>query len=54
VIHKILTSSCASEPCRSRFPCGKKVRWLGWSRLTDLAQSQSSREGTFLSRKIFA
>ena len=22
------------------FPCGKRVRWLGWSRLTDLAQRQ--------------
>src|SRR5205823_9665487 len=23
------------------FPCGKRVRWLGWSRLTDLAQLQN-------------
>src|SRR6266516_4227058 len=35
------TSSCASEPCRSRFPCGKRVRWLCWSRLTDSAQQQN-------------
>src|SRR4030095_13380250 len=25
------------------FPCGKRVRWLGWSRLTDLAQLHSFR-----------
>ena len=23
------------------FPCGKRARWLGWSRLTDLAQLQN-------------
>src|SRR5439155_9468198 len=36
VIVIAITSSCTSEPGRSRFPCGKRVRWLGWSRLTDL------------------
>src|SRR5204862_7126338 len=41
LILRAITSSCASEPCRSRFPCGKRVRWLRWSRLTDLAQLQS-------------
>jgi hypothetical protein len=24
------------------FPCGKRVRWLGWSRLTDLAQGYAA------------
>src|SRR5881275_1022068 len=27
------TSRCAKETSRSRFPCGKTVRRLGWSRL---------------------
>ena len=33
-----ITSSCASDPVVRGFPCGKRVRWLGWSRLTDLAR----------------
>src|SRR5437868_6992400 len=32
---------CANEPFAHRLPCGKRVRWLGWSRLTDLAQLQN-------------
>src|SRR5437660_7914011 len=30
-----------ANPDVSRFLCGKRVRWLGWSRLTDLAQLQN-------------
>src|SRR5204862_6499625 len=37
-----LPQSCASEPLNVRgSPCGKRVRWLGWSRLTDLALLQN-------------
>jgi len=42
------TFSCANEACVRGLPCGKRVRWLGWSRLTDLARPhifRSARHG---------
>ena len=33
-----LVSVVRAKPVVRGFPCGKRVRWLGWSRLTDLAQ----------------
>ena len=39
--HKPVISSCANEAFVRGLPCGKRVRWLGWSRLTDLARPQN-------------
>src|SRR5262245_26774069 len=35
----VVRFGCANVPSVRGFPCGKSVRWLGWSRLTDFAQS---------------
>src|SRR6516165_11790288 len=49
----ITSQLCERTPIIRGFPCGKRVRWLGWSRLTDLPRAPEFQVRRKVSRTKF-